>query len=87
MRKVGLNATVSYDSAPITVWAKAENAKRMLEELDPDQPTPPSRLEWQAAEDADTALAELPQNCDWGCKRDAHGKPKHWVDKIVALLG
>ena len=39
---------------------------------------PPSRLEWQAGEDADTALAELPQNCDWGCKRDAHGKPKHW---------
>lgn len=73
-----LNATVSYDSAPITVRAKAENAKRMLEELDPDQPTPPSRLEWQAGEDADTALAELPQNCDWGCKRDAHGKPKHW---------
>lgn len=41
-------------------------------------PMPPSRLEWQAGEDADTALAELPQNCDWGCKRDAHGKPEHW---------
>lgn len=71
-------ATISYDSAPIAVRAKAENARRMLEELDPDQPVPPSRLEWQAGKDADAAIAELPQNCDWGCKRDSHGKPKHW---------
>ena len=73
-----LCATVSYDSAPISVRAKAENARRMLEEFDPDQPVPPSRLEWQAGKDADAALAELPQNCDWGEKRDSHGKPKHW---------
>ena len=71
-------ATVSYDSAPISVRAKAENARRMLEEIDPDQPEPPNRLEWQIGKDADTALAELPQNCDWGVKRDSHGKPKHW---------
>jgi len=74
----GSCATVSYDSAPISVRAKAKNARRMFEELDPDQPVPPNRLEWQAGNDADTALAELPQNCDWGVKRDSHGKPKHW---------
>ena len=37
-----------------------------------------SRIERQAGQDADTALAELPQACDWGSKRDAHGKPKYW---------
>ena len=70
--------TVSYDSAPVPVRAKASNAKRRLEELDPDQPEPQNRLEWQAGQDADSALEELPRDCDWGAKRDAHGKPKHW---------
>ena len=70
--------SVSYDSAPVPVRAHASNRKRMLAELDPDQPEPGSRIEWQADQDADIAMAELPQDCDWGAKRDAHGKPKHW---------
>ena len=70
--------TSSQDSAPIPVRAKASNAKRTGEELDPDQPERPSRLEWQAGRSADEGLAELPQVCDWGTKRDAHGKKKHW---------
>ena len=70
--------TMALDSAPVPVRAKAANSKRRLAELDPDQPDPGSRIEWQAGQDADTALADLPQNCDWGTKRDAHGKPKHW---------
>ena len=52
--------------------------KRRLAEIEPDQPESGSRIEWQAGQDADTALAELPQACDWGSKRDAHGKPKYW---------
>jgi len=60
------------------VRAKAANRKRVLSELEPGQPEPGSRLEWQAGQDADTALEELPQDCDWGTKRDAHGKPRHW---------
>lgn len=70
--------SVCYDSAPVPVRAKAANKKRAVGELEPDQPEAGGRLEWQAWQDADTALAELPQNCDWGTKRDAHGKPKHW---------
>ena len=70
--------SVCYDSAPMPVRAKAANRKRVLEELDPDQPEPGNRLGWQLWQDADTALAELPQDCDWGTKRDAHGKPRHW---------
>ena len=70
--------SVCYDSAPVPVRAKAANRKRVLSELEPDQPEPGSRLEWQAGQDADTALGELPQDCDWGTKRDAHGKPRHW---------
>ena len=70
--------SVCYDSAPVPVRAKAANRKRVLSELEPDQPEPGSRLEWQAGQDADTALEELPQDCDWGTKRDAHGKPRHW---------
>ena len=70
--------SVCYDSAPVPVRAKAANRRRIAADLEPDQPEAGGRLEWQAWQDADTALAELPQNCDWGTKRDAHGKPKHW---------
>ena len=70
--------TLSLDSAPIPVRVKAANSKRRLAEIEPDQPEGGSRIEWQAGQDADTALAELPQACDWGSKRDAHGKPKYW---------
>lgn len=70
--------TLSLDSAPIPVRAKAANSKRRLAEIEPDQPEGGSRIEWQAGQDVDTALAELPQACDWGSKRDAHGKPKYW---------
>lgn len=70
--------SVCYDSAPVPVRAKAANRRRVTADLEPDQPEAGGRLEWQAWQDADTALAELPQNCDWGTKRDAHGKPKHW---------
>ena len=70
--------TLSLDSAPIPVRAKAANSKRRLAEIEPDQPEGGSRIEWQAGQDAGTALAELPQACDWGSKRDAHGKPKYW---------
>ena len=48
--------SVCYDSAPVPVRAKAANRKRVFSELEPDQPEPGSRLEWQAGQDADTAL-------------------------------
>lgn len=49
--------TLSLDSAPIPVRAKAANSKRRLAEIEPDQPEGGSRIEWQAGQDADTALA------------------------------
>jgi len=70
--------TVSYDSAPIEVRARAANAKRRLETLDPDQPQPPARLEIQPLRDAAANMADLPVECEWGCKRDSHGKTKQW---------
>jgi len=70
--------TVSYDSAPVHLRAKVANAKRRLAELDPDQPEPPPRIEWQRGRDAETAVAELPVECEWGCKKDSQGKTKFW---------
>lgn len=70
--------TISYDSAPIEVRAHAENARRRQKELEPDQPDPPSRLDIQPLQDARTNLDELPVACEWGCKRDSHGKKKQW---------
>ena len=36
--------SVCYDSAPVPVRAKAANRKRVLSELEPDQPEPGSAL-------------------------------------------
>lgn len=71
--------TISYDSAPVRVRAKASNAKRELAKLDPDQPVPPNdRLERQLGQDAATSLAELPRACEWGQKINAQGKKEQW---------
>ena len=71
--------TISYDSAPIKVRAKAANVKRELAKLEPDQPVPPNdRLERQLTQDAETSLAELPTECEWGQKRNAQGKKEQW---------
>jgi len=71
--------TVSYDSAPVEVRAKAANTKKILAEIDPDQPVPQNdRLMRQLGQDAATSLSELPQECEWGQKRDAQGKKKQW---------
>ena len=81
--------SASHDSAPVAVRARAQNARRMAGELDPDQPPPPPgwRQEWQRGQTAEVGLAELPTACDWGTKRDAHGKTKHWKGgKIHAVV-
>jgi len=70
--------TISYDSAPVEVRTRAANVKRRLEELDPDQPPPPARLVVQPFRNAEANMAELPVECEWGCKRDSHGKKKQW---------
>jgi len=71
--------TISYDSAPIAVRAKAANAKKTLAEIDPDQPHPPNdRLKRQLWQDPATSMLELPQECEWGQKVDAQGKKKQW---------
>ena len=69
---------MSYDSAPVPLRAKAVNAKKLLSEVDPDQPDPPPRLEWQRGQKAESAAAELPKECEWGCKKDSQGKTKFW---------
>jgi len=71
--------TISYDSAPIAVRAKAANARRTIARIDPDQPVPPNdRLERQLEQDAATSMLELPQECEWGQKVDANGKKRLW---------
>ena len=70
--------TVSYDSAPIPVRARAVATRREVAEWDPDQPEPPSRLPEQPGRSAQENLSDLPQDCDWGCKLDSHGKKKNW---------
>lgn len=71
--------TISYDSAPIAVRAKAANAKKTLAEIDPDQPHPQhDRLKRQLWQDPATSMLELPQECEWGQKVDAQGKKKQW---------
>jgi hypothetical protein len=37
-----------------------------------------SRLPRQRTQTVEEALAELPRACDWGGKRDSHGKVHHW---------
>lgn len=70
---------ISYDSAPISVRSKAANAKKSKVEIEPDQPIPPNdRLERQLVQDAETSLAELPVECEWGQKIDPQGKKKQW---------
>ena len=69
---------MSYGSAPVPLRAKAVNAKKLLSEVDPDQPDPPPRLEWQRGQKAESAAAELPKECEWGCKKDSQGKTKFW---------
>lgn len=70
---------ISYDSAPISVRAKAANMKKRLAELEPDQPEPPNdRLERQLEQDPEDSLAELPVECEWGQKIDPQGKKKQW---------
>jgi len=69
---------VSYDSAPIPVRARAVATKREAAAWDPDQPEPPPRLPEQPGRSAEENLADLPQDCDWGCKLDAHGRKKNW---------
>lgn len=70
--------TISYDSAPVEVRARAANARKRLERLDPDQPRPPARLAVQPLRDAEANMADLPVECEWGCKRDSHGKKRQW---------
>lgn len=70
--------TVSYDSAPVPLRAKVAGAKRRLADLEPDQPEPPPRIEWQRGQGVESAVAELPVECEWGCKRDSQGKTKFW---------
>ena len=70
--------TVSYDSAPVEVRSRAANAKRRLARIDPDQPPPPSPISVQGARTAEANMAELPVECEWGCKRDSQGKRMQW---------
>lgn len=70
--------TVSFDSAPVHVRAKVANAKRRLAKLDPDQQEPPPRLSCQGGQSAAESIADLPVECEWGCKRDSQGKTKFW---------
>ena len=70
--------TVSYDSAPVEVRTRAANVKRRLARIDPDQPPPPSPITIQGARAAEVNMAELPVECEWGCKRDSQGKKKQW---------
>ena len=41
-------------------------------------PAPPKRLTLQGGRTLDENLADLPQVCNWGCKRDSNGKKMAW---------
>ena len=70
--------TVSYDSAPVKVRSRAANAKRRLARIDPDQPPAPSPISIQGGRDVEANMAELPVECEWGCKRDSQGRKMQW---------
>jgi len=59
---------------------KAKGGKRGRRRKDdpPALPPEPKRLQQQLERDLEANLADLPKNCDWGCKKNSQSKKECW---------
>ncbi len=59
---------------------KPKPAKRGRPRKDePPRPPPePTRLQLQLDRDLEANMADLPMDCDWGCKKNSQGKKESW---------
>ncbi len=51
---------------------------RRRKDAPPEPPPPPTRLQEQLQRDLAPNLADLPQECDWGCKKNSKGYAESW---------
>ena len=65
----------SHDSSEIEAREKGVTRKRDAKEA---QSPAETRIERQQSQDEATNFAELPTECDWGCKRNSKGKVERW---------
>ena len=65
----------SHDSSEIEAREKGVTRKRDAKEA---QSTAETRIERLQGQDEATNFAELPMECDWGCKRNSKGKVERW---------
>lgn len=81
---------ISRDATAIEARERAQNGQNVKTEKvtsrkkgrprrDEQRPAaPPKRLTLQGGRALDENLADLPQVCNWGCKRDSNGKKMAW---------
>ena len=65
----------SHDSSEIEAREKGVTRKRDAKEA---QSPAETRIERQQSQDEATNFAELPTECDWGCKCNSKGKVERW---------
>lgn len=58
--------------------AEAQPARRGRPRRGEEKPADPKRLELQGGRSLEDNLRDLPQVCDWGCKRNSGGKKMIW---------
>ena len=73
----------SHDSSEIEAREKGVTCKR--DARDAERPAE-TRIERQQRQDEATNFAELPTDCDWGCKRNSKGKTEKWKGYKLHLV-
>lgn len=73
----------SHDSSEIE--AREKGVARKRDAKDAERPAE-TRIERQQRQDEATNFAELPTDCDWGCKRNSKGKIEKWKGYKLHLV-
>ncbi len=82
---LGRNGTMhgSHDSSEIV--AREKGATRKKDAAEAGKPAE-TRIERQQRQDESANFAELPTECDWGCKRNSKGKTEKWKGYKLHLV-
>ena len=73
----------SHDSSEIIAREKGSTRKAVAAEAEKPAET---RIERQQRQDEAANFAELPTDCDWGCKRNSKGKIEKWKGYKLHLV-
>ena len=72
-----------HDSSEIV--AREKGVVRKTDNAETEKPAE-TRIERQQRQDEDANFAELPTECDWGCKRNSKGKIERWKGYKLHLV-